>query len=149
MALDYSLTIQNTRDEIEPDQIRESLMCAFPLQNNPLSDLLVASGLSVNVFKEDDEDEESIFGAPFPDVCVAFRIDKFEHSEKGITTMLKIAIWLMSFFDEDMILFFDSEDVIFQRISGQLILNGAPEFWTESRLALLKQRYQIEKFASL
>ena len=90
----------------------------------------MAPGLSVNVFKEDDEYEASLFGTPYPDVCVAFRVDKFEQYEKGANTMLKMVVWLMAFFDGDMVLSGDTEPVILQRISGKLVLNEDAEFWT-------------------
>jgi hypothetical protein len=75
-------------------------------------------GLTVNVFKEDDED--SLFNSTYSDICVAFRIDKFERYETGMNTMLKMVIWFMSYFKGDMIFSFDSEkQTIFQRVSAQ------------------------------
>ena len=55
MALDYYLIIQNHNNEIEPRQVIESLTSTFSLQQNPSSDLLKNTGISVSVFKEDDE----------------------------------------------------------------------------------------------
>ena len=72
MALDYYLTIQNPANEITPEQVRKALAAAFSLQTHEISGILMAPGLSVNVFKEDDEYEASLFGTPYPDVCVAF-----------------------------------------------------------------------------
>ncbi len=130
MALDYYLTVQNPANEITPEQVRRSLAAAFSLQTHEISGILMAPGLSVNVFKEDDEYEASLFGTPYPDVCVAFRVDKFEQYEKGANTMLKMVVWLMAFFNGDMVLSADTEPVILQRISGKLVLNEDAEFWT-------------------
>ncbi|MDM8553048.1 hypothetical protein QUF72_23425 [Desulfobacterales bacterium HSG2] len=71
MALDYYLTIQNIGNEISPEQLRESLADAISFQINPISGILMKPGLTVNTFEE----EESAFGSPWPDLCVAFRID--------------------------------------------------------------------------
>lgn len=130
MALDYYLTIQNPANEITPEQVRKALAAAFSLQTHEISGILIAPGLSVNVFKEDDEYEASLFGTPYPDVCVAFRVNKFEHYEKGANTMLKMVVWLMAFFNGDMVLSDDTEPVILRRISGKLVLNEDAEFWT-------------------
>ncbi len=90
-------------------------------------------GLTVNVFKDD---EDSLFDSAYPDICVAFRIDKFEHYETGMNTMLTMVIWFMSYFKGDMIFSFYGEQTIFQRISAQLRLNDAPEFWASSAPAM-------------
>jgi len=37
--------------------------------------------VTINVF---DKDEDSLFGSCYPDVGVAFRLDKFEHYETGL-----------------------------------------------------------------
>jgi len=133
MALDYYLTIQNLNHDIEPNQVLESLTSVFSLQTNPLSNLLMGVGFFVNVFKDDDD---SLFDNAYSDICVAFRIDKFEHYETGMNTMLKMVIWFMSYFKGDMIFSFDNEQTIFQRISAQLRLNDAPEFWVSSKPAI-------------
>jgi hypothetical protein len=138
MALDYYLVIQNTHNEIEPAIVMESLSQGFSLQKNQMSGFLIGVGVTVNVFKED---EDSLFGSPYPDICVAFRIDKFEHSEKGMNTMLKMVIWLMSYFKENMI-FLLNEQQIFQRMSSQLSLNNDAEFWSPPRLSFPNQSYQ-------
>ena len=133
MALDYYLVIQDINNEIEPALVLESLSQALSLQKNKISGFLIGVGVTLNVFKEDDEYEDSIFGSPHPDICVAFRIDKFEHHESGMNTMRKIVVWLMSYFDGDMI-FLLNEQQIFQRMSNQLSLNNGSEFWRSAAL---------------
>ncbi|RKZ82563.1 MAG: hypothetical protein DRR19_20425 [Candidatus Parabeggiatoa sp. nov. 1] len=133
MALDYYLVIQDINNEIEPALVLESLSQALSLQINQISGFLIGVGVTFNVFKEDDEYEESLFGSPHPDICVAFRIDKFEHYESGMNTMRKIVIWLMSYFKGDMI-FFLNEQKIFKRISNQLSLNNDSKFWSPAAL---------------
>ncbi len=139
MALDYYLIIQDINNEIEPTIVLESLSQSFFLQKNNISGLLIGIGLTLNAFKEDDED--SLFRSPYSDICVAFRIDKFEHHESGMNTMLKIVIWLMSRFNGDMI-FFLNEQKIFQRLSSQLSLNNESEFWMPRELSLETQSFQ-------
>jgi hypothetical protein len=142
MALDYYLVIQNHHNDIEPRQVIESLISAFSLQPNPSSDLLINTGISVSVFKEDDEDDESYFFSPYPDVCVSFRLDKFEHYETGMNTMLKIVIWLMATFNVDMVLFFN-EQKIFQRMASQLSINNDSEFWQSPQFYVPNQSSQF------
>ena len=144
MALDYYLIIQNHNNEIEPRQVIESLTSTFSLQQNPLSDFRIAHGITVNVFKEDDEDDESYFGNSYPDVCVSFRLDKFEHYEMGMNIMLKIVIWLMANFNVDMILFFN-EQKIFQRMASQLSINNDSEFWQSSEFYFPNQSSQLAR----
>ncbi len=127
MALDYYLVIQDINNEIEPAIVLESLSQAFSLQKNSMSGFLIGVGVTLNVFKEDDE--ESLFGSLYPDICVAFRIDKFEHHESGMKTMRKIVVWLMSYFNGDM-RFLLNEQQIFQRMSNQLSFNNDAEFWS-------------------
>jgi len=143
MALDYYLIIQDINNEIEPTIVLECLSQSFFLQKNDLSGLLIGIGLTINAFKEDDEDSLS----PYPDICVAFRIDKFEHHESGMNTMLKIVIWLMSRFNGDMI-FFLNEQKIFQRLSSQLSLNNESEFWMPRELSLENQSFQSARVAT-
>jgi hypothetical protein len=143
MALDYYLTIQNIDNKISPEQLRESLADAVSFQTNAISDILMKPGLTANVFEEDDE--ESAFGSPCPDICVAFRIDKFEQYEKGVNAMLRAVFWLMSCLKGDMILTFDTEEVVFQRISGELMFSDDPEFWSASRLSLFNLPCQSGK----
>lgn len=114
MALDYYLVIQDINNEIEPALVMESLSQAFYLPKKPNSGFLIGVGVTINAFKEDDED--SLFGSPYPDICVAFRID-FKYGESGINTMRKVVVWLMSYFNGDMRLFLN-EQQIFQRISA-------------------------------
>ncbi len=139
MALDYYLIIQNTNNEIEPIQVMESLCQAFSLQKNQLSGFLIGVGMTVNVFKEDEEDDSLFEGSSYPDICVSFRIDKFEHSETGMNTMLKMVIWFMSYLKEN-IIFLLEEQPIFKRLSSQLSLNNETDFWNPSILAVPNQQ---------
>ncbi len=136
MALDYYLTIQNIGNEFSPKRLRESLADAISFQINPISGILMKPGLTVSTFEE--EDEEAAFGNPWPDVCVAFRIDKFGQHEKGVNSMLKTLFWLISHLDGDMTFSSDREEIILQKISGKLTLSDKPQFWTGSGLSLLK-----------
>ncbi len=145
MALDYYLVIQDINNEIEPAIVLESLSQAFSLQKNQISAFLIGVGVTINAFKEDDED--SLFGSPYPEICVAFRIDKFEHYESGINTMLKIVIWLMSYFNGNMI-FLLNEQKIFQRMSSQLSLNNDSEFWSPAELSVPSQSFQPTRVAT-
>ncbi len=145
MALDYYLIIQNKNNEIEPIQVMESLRQAFSLQQNQISGFLIGVGMTVNVFKEEDDD--SLFeNSSYPDICVSFRIDKFEHSETGMNTMLKMVIWLMSYLKENIIFLLD-EQPIFKRLSSQLSLNNEADFWSPSILAVPTQSYQAASMA--
>lgn len=93
-ALDYYIIIRNNENKIRPDQIAESLKINFSLHMNNETGLLTGDGLTVNTFTE--HDEESVFSnSPYPDVCVSFRIDKFESHEKGVAAMLNILFWLI------------------------------------------------------
>jgi len=139
MALDYYLVTQNVSNDIEPTIVLESLSQTFSLQKNQISGFLTGIGLTINAFEEDDED--SFFDSPNPDVCVAFRIDKFEHYESGMNTMLKIVLWLMSYFNGNMI-FFSNEQKIFQRLSSQLSLNNDTEFWSSAESSFPSQSFQ-------
>jgi len=150
MALDYYLTIQNIGNKIYPEQLRESLADTISFQINPISGILMKPGLSVSTFEDDDE--KSAFGSPWPDLCVAFRIDKFGQHEKGLSGMLKALFWLTFHLDGDMIFSSDSEEVIFQRISGKLTLGDAPHFWAGSGVPplnlpsrSLNQTYEVFK----
>ncbi len=146
MALDYYLIIQNTNNEIEPDQVKESLRQAFSLQTNQISGFLISVGITINVFKE-EEDEDSLFeNSSYPDICVSFRIDKFEHSETGMNTMLKMVIWLMSYLKNNLIFLLD-EQPIFKRLSSQLSLNNETDFWNPSILAVPNQSSQATPMA--
>jgi hypothetical protein len=147
MALDYYLIIQNTNNEIEPIQVMESLRQAFSLQKNKISGFLIGVGMTVNVFKEDDDDDSLFDNSSYPDICVSFRIDKFEHSETGMNTMLKMVIWLMSYLKNNIIFLLD-EQPIFKRLSSQLSLNNEADFWSPSILAVPNQSYQAASMAT-
>jgi hypothetical protein len=145
MALDYYLEIQNQKNKIEPELLLEALISAFSPKTAQASGIFIDTGCIVNAFKMDDPYDESIFKSSYSDVCVSFRIDKFERHETGIETMLRAVVWFMSYLSADMHLAFDSDEVILQRVSGKLVLNDSPEFWTESRLSLLQQPYRITR----
>ncbi len=138
MALDYYLLIQNGNNKIEPATVMESLSQMFSVPKNP-SGFLTEVGVTINVFKENDDD--SFFGSAYPDICVAFHLDKFEHNETGMNLMLKMVIWLMSYFSGNMIFFFN-EQKIFQRMSSQLSLNEESEFWGNPTLSFTNQSQQ-------
>jgi len=137
MALYYYLTIENINDELSPDHIRELLISVFFLEYYPDSGILMSDGAAVTVFREDDE--ESVFKNPYPDICVAFRIDKFRQYDKGLDMMVKAVSRLASYLDGDMSLSPDEEEeVLFQRISGELMFGDDPEFWSDARLSLFE-----------
>jgi hypothetical protein len=136
MALDFYLTIENINDDLSPDHIRELLASVFSLEYYPDSGILMSDGAAVSVFREDDE--ESVFKNFYPDICVAFRIDKFRQYDNGLDMMVKAVSRLVSHFDGDMILSSDDEEVLFQRISGELMFSDDPEFWSDARLSLFE-----------
>jgi hypothetical protein len=133
--------IYNINNELEPGEVITSLSQIFNLEYNQISSLLTGIGLAVNIFKEDDEYETSIFNSQYPDICISFRIDKFENYEAGMNTMLKMVIWLMSYLKEDMRLSLN-EDQILQRISGNSNLNNESDFWIQPKLYFPNQNYQ-------
>ncbi|QTA88281.1 Uncharacterized protein dnm_043230 [Desulfonema magnum] len=142
MASDFYLTIENINNVISPDHIRELLTSAFSLEIFQNSGILAAHGVSISIFREDDE--ASVFKNFYPDVCVSFRIDKFKQYDKGLDMMLKVVFWLMSHFEGDMILSRDDDEVLFQRISGKLIFSDDSEFWADAKLSLFNLPYQYQ-----
>jgi len=140
MALDFYLTIENINDTISPDHIRELLTSVFLPETCQDSDILISDGVAISIFREDDE--ESVFKNPYPDICVSFRVDKFEKYERGINMMLKAVFRLVSHFKSDMILSSDDEEIIFQRTSGKSAFSNDFEFWTDARLPLFDFPYQ-------
>jgi hypothetical protein len=121
MALDYYLTIPNRHNnQLEMERLRHSLASTGLLSFHPHSNFLIGTGVTVSMFVE--EVEEPSFWSP--DLCIAFRVDKFAQVE-GMNTLLQVVAWLLSHLDEDMKLLFDSEEVILQRIAGQVSVSQA------------------------
>ncbi|MCP4353199.1 MAG: hypothetical protein GY795_47720 [Desulfobacterales bacterium] len=113
MALDYYIIIRNNENKIRPDQIAESLKINFSLNINETE--LTGDGLTLSAFKE--EDEESVFSnSCYPDVCISFRIDKFESHEKGVAAMLNILFWLIRNVNEDMILYNEDQVMVLDSV---------------------------------
>ncbi len=139
MTLDYYIIIRNNENKIRPDQIAES---NFSLHMNNETGLLTGDGLTLSAFKE--EDEESVFSnSSYPDVCVSFRIDKFESNEKGVAAMLNILFWVIRNVNEDMILY-NEDQAILQSISDKLIFEKKAWFWIQSKWSTV----QTDKLAA-
>ena len=148
MALDYYLQVQNIDNRLNPQELLKSLASIFSFQVIKNSNTVIGLGFNIDVFYEDDEFDESMFNSFYPDICFAYHIDKFDQYEDGIGNMLKTVNWLLSYFDEDMILLFNGEQVILKRISNKLILNDDAEFWESQRLSFLSLSYKLSKINS-
>lgn len=149
MALDYCLLVRNPNNELEPTCLKKDLLSTFHFQDNQISDFLVTTGLTLSIFKKDDEYDKSFFNSSHPDICLSFRVDKFEQYEVGIITLLKTTSWLISHLNEDMILLFNNEYILLQKSADQLTLNEDPEFWLPSRISLINLPYQFAEIPSL
>jgi hypothetical protein len=132
MAIAYYLTIWNERIQIDPGAVRSMIVSSFSTKSNPLSGLLVANGVTINVVTEEPDDVDPS-EARAPGVCVCFRIDKFDEYEVGMLRMLQITRRLLDRFAGDAVLAFEFEEVVLRRTGAQLILSNDPEFWTPVR----------------
>ena len=149
MALNYHLIIQNNENEINLEQLQKSLESSFEVKTTP--SFLIRDELTIYISKNNDEYIKSLFGNPYPDISVAFRVRNGKY-EVGVITMLKIVTWLMSYLKkQDMVLLFNNEDVILQRISGSLVLNNEdPEFWDQEKKFIFSNlSYQFAKIPPL
>jgi hypothetical protein len=95
--------------------------------------------LSVSVFDRTDEHDKSLFGSPYPDVCVAFRLDKFAPDDTGELEMLAMIRWLLDNIEAQAALVDYDGTVFLRRQAEGLFLNMSQEFWTPSRVAAISR----------
>src|SRR5262249_50375552 len=84
-----------------------------------------------------------------PSVCVLFRLEKFEDSEVGVITVLRVTIELFRHLSGDAVLLFNGEHVLLLRIRGRLFLNTGRGFWSPSRLHEVTLPYEEKGIPSL
>ena len=106
---------------------------AFVAENLFKSLIVISSPDSVRELEKPALLETLLFSKIYP--YVEMRVEKLSGTqETGMNTMLKMVIWLMAYFKEDMI-FLLNEQNIFQRMSSQLSLNNNSAFFSPPRFS--------------
>lgn len=146
MALEYRLRIAT---DLTPSQALDVLSRLHGLKADP--GRLVGTGVVIYASME-SELGQSILREAFnfsPTISLAFRVDKFENWEAGVSTTIRAALELLSQTQGDAVLLFNGEEVVFLRTKGEFILNNGWNFWNPSRLALVALPYEMRNISSL
>jgi len=113
--------------------VAENLFKSLIVENLFKSLIVISSPDSVRELEKPALLETLLFSKIYP--YVEMRVEKLSGTqETGMNTMLKMVIWLMAYFKEDMI-FLLNEQNIFQRMSSQLSLNNNSAFFSPPRFS--------------
>ena len=136
MALDYYIKMRNDDATFDSNAFLARLMSANTItrseENNPID----WRGLTIKVVLIDDEPSE--FDGNYPDICIGFRLNKFEHLEYATRKMLAVTGWLLTVTEADFEMTFNSDEVLLRRKNKQLFIIAANEFWTPAHIVLIK-----------
>ncbi len=158
MALSYTLLITT---ELEPLQALNIVFAGFNLEwaSSPNA-YLFGDGLLVGAYLEDDEDGQSTIKEAFgfiPTIGVWFRFTSPENRDKATSTMFQVTMKLLSQeVSGDAVLLLNGEEIILQRIKGQLFLNdesklfidGNSQPWITLFLSEITLPYQLRSLPS-
>ena len=158
MALDYTLSIAT---ELDPLQALNIAFTGSNLEWASSSDArLFGDGLLMGAYLEDDDDGRSMIEEAFgfiPTLSVWFRFTYPEDYGKSINTIFQVTMKLLSQeVSGDAILLSNGEDIILQRLKGQLLLNdesklvinGKSQPWIRLFLSEITLPYQLRSLPS-
>lgn len=147
MAVEFSLVIST---DIEPIQALHIVFKKVGLEWRDSNTYLVGPGVLVSSIRKGALGQsviEEAFGFR-PNISVFFRISPKEDYEKGRHTLLQATIELLRQVPGDAVLLFNGENIVLQRIGGQLVLNEEWGNWTPSQLADVTLPHELRNLPS-
>lgn len=142
MASEYSLVIST---DLAPIRALHIVSKGLGLKWEDSNTYLVGLGVLVGATSQGGLGQsviEEAFGFR-PDISVLFRINPKEDHEKGRHTLLRATMELLRQIPGDAVLLFNGENIILQRIEGQLVLNEEWGNWTASQLTEVTLPYEL------
>lgn len=153
MALEYTIRIGC---ETKPQDILTLLQDLAPLELAEVGEnglpILTGPGVAAIYAAIESPAGREIIAAAFgftSSVYVLYRLEKDESRSEGVLTTIKTSIALLKSLKSNGVLLFEGETVVFVYLDGILTLNGATDFWSESRRQVLAPGYKVAQFASL
>lgn len=158
MALSYRLHLAT---ELKPLQALNIAFTGSNLEWASSPDArLFGDGLLMGAYLEDDDDDRSMIEEAFgfiPTLSVWFRFTYSEDYGKSINTIFQVTMKLLSQeVSGDAVLLSNGEDIILQRLKGQLLLNdesklvinGKSQPWITLFLSEITLPYQLRSLPS-
>ncbi len=132
MAIDYFLTLHKFGSDANEARVREFLLHEFSLVDHLDTGIFTKSGLSVNVFADDDTDDLTDASSR-PDLVISFRISKHEEdTHLGYIGMRHIIDRLVRSFDVDLCVGDELDQYIYlTKVADKVVTQHQDhDFWT-------------------
>ena len=149
MALEYNLEVETNLSSTE---LLKSLSTTsnFVWGQGDRVKFLLGSGLTVTAIQQEGW-SQSIIEETFsfkPSVTVLFRIESDSDYYLTRRIMLQTSIKIMQLFSGDLVLLYNGETIVLQRLRNQLLLNQDFWTWEESDLDQIKLPYELRSLPS-
>jgi hypothetical protein len=117
------------------------------IQDNKETEYLIKQGLIASLSKNEPSSNRVDSYGLLSNLCLYFRLDKFEEFEQGYRNMIETIMWILEYLSTEAILYDSGGSIKLLFKDAQLILQK--DSWHEQNLSLINLPFIIQEIEEL